>query len=382
MSPQPLRIGIDASSILPPRTGVGVYTLNLLRQMIPRQPDLHFVLFMNSLRRPLPRESFLEAPNVTLRRYRLPAPWLYGSWLRLDAPSIERLTGPIDLFHSPSTHIPPQKSGAVVTTINDLYFLRHPEQCHALGGRYLARVLERRLKKIDVIITPTEAVRRDVLELLRVEKSRVLAIPDAVDTQFFRPERDEMRWEALRRELGLTGSRFILAVGTLEPRKNIDGLVAAYQLLTAGKKDLPALVVAGAKGWGTLHPVPPGANIHFPGYLTDEDLRLLYSYCELFVLPSHDEGFGLPILEAMACGAPVVCSDAPAVVEVAGQAALHAASTDVAALVAAMDKVLSDPQVRHDLREKGFRRVRDFSWQACADRTAQVYRQAVRPGAA
>lgn len=376
-----LRIGIDASPALPPRTGVGNYTLHLIRALAESGEDLQLVLFVNSLRRPLPGWEFLRRPTIEIRRWRIPGPWLHRAWQHAHWPPVEALAGRVDVFHSTSGHIPPRRSTPLVATIHDLYFLRHPEHCDALGGQYLARTLPRHSGGLAHILTPTEAVRRDAIEMLHVDERRVTAIHEGVDHAQFYPRGDAAQWEAVRRRLSLP-ERFILAVATQEPRKNIRGLIEAYGIVCKHHPQTPPLIIAGGKGWGPAHTPGPSRNIVLPGFLAHEDLAVLYSRCEAFIMPSHDEGFGLPLLEAMACGAPVVCTDAAAMAEVAGGAALLCARGDSGALAEAMARVLSDGAVAEDLRQRGLRRAGEFSWAECARQTAHVYRAAAAQAAA
>ncbi|MCX7011253.1 MAG: glycosyltransferase family 1 protein, partial [Candidatus Sumerlaeota bacterium] len=338
-----MRIGIDASSILPPRAGIGAYARGLLEALTRLAPAHQFVVFLNSLTRPQPREPFYERPNVTVRRWRLPGALLWRAWRHLNFPPVDWLTGAVDVFHTPGTAIPPQSHGACVVTIQDLYFIKHPEQCDALGGQCLLATLARRLPAIDRIITPSETVRRELLACYDVAPERVRAIPLGVDVQRFAPIDDPARLNAVRAKYGLPAD-FLLTVATLEPRKNLDGLLRAYARLKQSMGRAPALVLAGAAGWksesieetlrdsglrGRRGGVSAGRvddvdDVFFPGYVADEDLPALYGAARLFVLPSHDEGFGLPVLEAMACGTPVLTSQAPALEEVGGEASERA----------------------------------------------------------
>jgi glycosyltransferase involved in cell wall biosynthesis len=377
-----MRIGLDASSILPPRTGVGVYVRGLLSALPGLAPDDRFVLFLNSLRRPLEPDSFLDLPNVTVRRYRVPGALLMHAWRFLGAPAVERLIGPVDLFHSPSAHIPPQRRGARVATIHDLYFVKHPEHCHALGGKRLLATLPKRIKSLDRIIVPSRAVADDLAGRLEVEPERIRVIHEGVDRRRFRRIDDPEALRRARQAYGLP-EEFILCVATLEPRKNLEGLLGAYGRLKEMLPGAPPLVVAGGRGWGAASVFAAldrsglrrGRDVFFTGFVRDEDLPLIYNGARAFVLASYDEGFGLPLLEAMACGLPAATSTAPALLEVGGAATLSAPADDPGALAEKMCEILSEPARAESLSRASLERAAGFSWERCAKETLRVYRE-------
>jgi glycosyltransferase involved in cell wall biosynthesis len=299
---------------------------------------------------------------------------LWRAWLHFDAPAIDQLIGGVDLFHSPSGHVPPLQSGASVTTIHDLFFLTNPQDCHSLGGQYLLRRLPEKMHSLARIITPTEAVRRQVIARYALDDERVAAIHHGIDLERFRPESMDAD-DAVLRRLQLP-ERFILFVGTREPRKNLPMLIEAHDRLRRKNGEVPPLVIAGGKGWGDQS-VTLTSGLHFTGIVPDEDLPALYRKCEFLVLPSLDEGFGLPVLEAMACGAPVLCSDLPSLREVCEDAALFCPVGDVAALERGTENLLDDPGQRDAMRTKGLSRAEQFCWNSAADATANVYRMAI-----
>ncbi len=369
--------------MLPPRTGIGVYTHQLVRALAENHPELELILLLHSLRRPVPDESFLLRSNVHVRRVRLPGPWLLRSWKRFNLPVVEKFIGPVDVFHSPSGHIAPQRHGARVATVNDLHFLRHPEHCHPLGGGYLREIFPQSLPQMTRIIVPTTAVRDDVMRNYPVREDSIAVIPDGVDLERFHPRQDAAQWRHWREVLEIP-ERYILSVSTLEPRKNVGGLLEAYARLRMALPACPPLVLVGDEGWSNegaqiaAMGLEPDKDVILTGYVSDEALPHVYRHCALFVLASHDEGFGLTVLEAMACGAPVVCTDVAALAEVSGEAALRTPAGNSAALAEAIKDVLLNAGRAAQMRDAGLQRVKRFGWDECARQTAEVYAEAAQ----
>jgi len=377
-------IGIDGSSILPQRTGVGNYTFHLLRELAALAPgEERFRIFLNSLRHPFPKDAaFLRNPRFEVRRWRLPGPWLVNAWRCWSKPPIEWFVGQCDVFHSASTYIPPQRHGARVTTIYDLFFLRHPEQCHRLGGQYYAEYLPRVAPSLDRIIAISRSTAADVAELLSIGPDRVRVVYGGVDERF-KPVTDPEALAETRRRHGLP-SEFLLTVATLEPRKNLPRLLQAYRLLRGMGQEPPPLVLVGASGWKnselrqTIAQLGLGNRLVFPGYVPDGDLPAIYSMASVFALPSLYEGFGLPLLEAMACSTPTVASATSSLGEVAGGASLTVEPTDVEAIAHAMKEALENETTRARLKRAGLERARQFTWRRCAEETLAVYREAAK----
>ncbi|MCX8037015.1 MAG: glycosyltransferase family 4 protein [Candidatus Sumerlaeia bacterium] len=377
-----MRIGIDGSSILPRRTGMGHYTSHLLAHLAKTDPENQYVVFLNSMRNRPQRESWMEHGNFSVVHRRLPGPLLLYAWRYLNWPPVERFLGGVDVFHSPATYVPPQRRGGRVTTVHDLYFLHHPEDCSLLGGRFLRATLPRRLKEMDRIITISEATRRDLIELLHVPPERIAVVYLGVDPRFRRVESPAER-AAVCARYGLP-DRFILFIGTLEPRKNVERLIEACARVRSEIRDAPHLVVAGSRAQGAAQVDAAvarfdlGGHVVFAGYVPQADLPALYSAADLFVLPSLYEGFGMPVVEAMACGTPVVAGDTSSLRElVTGRGTLvnplHA--DDIARGIVQM---LRDAPVRAACIERGLEFARTLTWERCAQQTLAVYLEAFR----
>jgi alpha-1,3-rhamnosyl/mannosyltransferase len=270
-----------------------------------------------------------------------------------------------------------------VLTIHDLSLLLHSETHETARVRRARRRLPLMARAATMIVTPTESVRGEVCEHLKVAGNRVVAVPEAARA-VFRPQ-SAAETLAVRKRLTVADD-FLLFVGTLEPRKNLPVLVRAFREVLRETGGRLQLVIAGQKGWLTdalfSEVKESGLNesVRFTGYVSDDELRALYSSCKAFVYPSLYEGFGLPPLEAMACGAPVVASSIPSIKEIVGDAALLVAPADTPGLTRAIIKVLRDDFLRQRTIEKGIERAASFSWQRTARLMRGVYDEALARG--
>lgn len=350
-----MRVALDTQSTVGRKTGIGLYTANLLA----------------ALRRTAPEHEYLElslgrdATMRTDRRLR---------WQQFDLPRRARSVG-ADLLHVTGFDAPLWKPCPVVLTVHDLIGLLFPANLPPVSRFYWAWWLPRSVRWADLIIADSEQTRRDLARLLGVPPGRVEVVHLGVG-ETFRPLQDRAALEEVRRKYGLP-PEIILYVSTIEPRKGLDTLIAAYGALAADARH--DLVIVGKKGWYTgplfqqVESLGLGQRVHFTDYVADEDLPCLYNLASLFVYPSRYEGFGLPVLEAMACGTPVICSNAGSLPEIAGDAALTLPPDDVAALAGALGRALADEELRAQMRARGLEWVKNFTWEKTARRTVEIY---------
>jgi glycosyltransferase involved in cell wall biosynthesis len=298
-------------------------------------------------------------------------------WHRLRLPiPVEWFTGPIDIFHATDFVLPPVRQARTILTVHDLTFMRLPECAEAGLRAYLDKVVPRSIQRADLVLADSQSTKKDLIELLGVSPDKIEVVYAGVERRF-RPMEGEMALHRVKKRYGLNFP-FILSLGTLEPRKNFTRLIEAYALMRdRGLK----LVIAGGKGWlydeifAKVEELGLEDKIIFPGFIADEDLPALYNLAKIFVFPSLYEGFGLPPLEAMACGTPVVTSDRPSLPEVVGGAGLMVEATDDQELARAMERVLTDENLRREMREKGLRQAAKFTWEAAAEKLLDVYRR-------
>ncbi len=320
-----MRVGLDGTPLLGARTGIGRYVEQLLGALSGGPEELVATAFtFRGL------EDLAVPPGVEVRARRVPARALQGAWARAEQPVVEVLTGGLDVFHATNFVLPPLRRARGVVTVHDLAFLRMTDTVSSASARYRALV-PRSLARASVVVTPSGAVADQVREAY-APTVPVVAVPHGVAPGWGSASPPDA---ALRARLGLPSS-YVLFVGTLEPRKDVRTLLAAHALLP----DAPPLVLVGPPGWGEQVDVSGAVT---PGYLDDDALRPLVAGAAALVLPSRDEGFGLPLLEGLAAGTPVVASDLPVLREVGGDAVRYAPVGNAEAFADALRAVLDAP---------------------------------------
>lgn len=378
-----MRIGLDGIPLGEIKTGVGHYTHELARALARAAPADEFELisphpYVNTASDEGEQTS---PPNLRLMRARANR-LLRRRWWSLGLPLYVR-RGRFDLFHGTNYDVPLWGRCPTVVTVHDLSMFLYPETHEAHLVRRARRRLPMMARRATMIITPSQSVRRETCEHLGVGPDKVVAVPEAARRSFRPIPREETA--EVRRRLKVE-DEFILFVGTIEPRKNLLTLARAFDELLRGTPLRPQLVITGKEGWltGELFSYLKGADVRervrFTGYVTDDDLRALYSSCKAFVYPSLYEGFGLPPLEAMACGAPVITSRIPSLMETVGDAARLVPPTDSRELAQAIIRLLEDSGERERRSDAGLRRAAEFSWEKTAAATMDVYREALKKG--
>jgi glycosyltransferase involved in cell wall biosynthesis len=372
-------IGIDGIPLRDIKTGVGHYTFELARELARATPTDQIEMVSPFPYLPLdPSAGVPDAFPPNLTPTRLEVNLLERNWWTIGLPRYIRRRS-FDLFHGTNFDIPLWQVCPTVLTVHDLSAFLYPETHEVRSVRRARRRLPLMARTATQIVTPSESVRQEVAEQLRVSREKIVAIPAAARS-IFRPLPPSQTAE-VRRKLGVEDD-FLLYVGTIEPRKNLHVLLDAYRktISTAGLG--PQLVIAGKKGWltddlfGRLRELGINDRVHFTGYLPDKDLCALYSSCRIFIYPSKYEGFGLPPLEAMACGAVVIASSTPAITEVVEDAACLVAPGEVNDLAQAMITLLRDENERRRLSAAGLKRALQFSWNRTAQLMLGVYREA------
>jgi len=285
----------------------------------------------------------------------------------------------LDLLHAPVYVGPLDAPCPLVVSVHDLSFFRFPDLFPRIKRYYLQPFTRMTVRRASVVLASSESTGRDLVDILGASPDKIRVIPLGVD-EGMRPLSGSKAVKVFRRRESLP-EHMILYVGTLEPRKNLSTLLEAYARLCREPGFKHDLVIAGGKGWyyeeidRTVERLGLRGRVLFPGFVPDADLPLWYNAADLFVYPSLYEGFGLPPLEAMACGTPVVVSDVSSLPEVVGGAGLAVAPSDSEALARAMARLLGDGELRDACRASGLERAQQFSWGACARKTADVYHQ-------
>lgn len=377
-----MRIGIDGLPLTAPKTGVGHYTFELARALAQLEPASSFEIVYPSTYPPVSlSEDGRQSLPDNLSAVRVAVGPLARHWWSNGLPRYLR-NGTTDLFHGTNYDVPLWRRCATVVTIHDLSPLLYPATHEKRSVRRARRRLPLMARTADAIITPTESVRREVCEHLKAHPEKVFAIPEAARACFEPLAFAETA--GVRRRLGV-GEDFLLTVGTLEPRKNLAVLVSAFaEVARALPLRNTQLVIAGGRGWlsgplfAAIERSPVRDRILLTDYLHDEDLQALYASCRVFVYPSLYEGFGLPPLEAMACGAPVVVSRTPALAEMTGDAAWKFELDSVGDLARNLLELLDENAAgaRLTLSSAGQRRAAEFTWEQTARLTLKVYEAA------
>jgi len=385
----PLRVCIDVSAAVHRRAGLGRYAQELVKGLVDLNPNLakgsgtidhsqiqpsqglSLSVFYHQRGEAILEPPIDQLPRLTtrlsVRPWRLITALAYFTNIGMD-----RSFGSADVFHATEHLLPRLKRIRSVFTLHDLIFQFDPDSHKPLNIAFLKTMMPRFLKHADAIIAVSESTKRDAIRLYGVPADKITVIYEGIDSKFM-PITDTQRLSDIRRKYQLP-DRFMLHLGTIEPRKNLPLLFEATKEL-----DQP-LVVAGKLGWLTdpilarVKELGIEERVHFTGFIDDEDLPALISSSSLVAMPSKYEGFGLPVLEAMACGVPVISSNTSSLPEVGGDAALYARPDDLRSWIALIDRAMNDEELRASMIDRGLRQAQRFRWSEAARRTAEVYR--------
>lgn len=284
----------------------------------------------------------------------------------------------VDLLHSMAFTSPWMNSIKTVVTVHDLAFRKYPETIPLTKRIYYRPIFSHSIKKADKVVVPSRAVRKSLCKTFHLNEEKVVCVTEGVTADFFN-SMNEKTIDATRKKIGIAGP-YLLTVGTLEPRKNLATILGAFNKLKTEKGIPHQLVVAGKEGWLIKKSMDESPDLISTGYVSQQDLIALYRGAELFLFPSLYEGFGLPLLEAMAAGVPVIASELPVHREVCGEAALFANPLDEEEWRNTIDQLLQNSSQQKRLRTNGIERAKKFSWQKTAERTMEIY-ESVKPNA-
>lgn len=376
-----LNIILNAESLLaPPVSGIGHYT-SCLAAGLEQHPDISQILYFSRFRfekeRPITRSG---RQTGTLRSWVRGLPCVYTAYTEVHNFFFRRMAGKLRgyLYHEPNFVLKPY-DGPSVATIHDLSYIHYPGFHPKDRIAHMERGMPGTLAQVAHLITDSAYVRRELIEILGVAPEKVTAIPLGVDQVFHPRERNEL--ELVLEQYGLRDAAYLLFVGTLEPRKNLLRLVEAYSRLPLSLRDRFPLVLVGMRDWlaesldKIVTPLEKRGQVRRLGYVPDEDLPLIYAGAYAFAFPSLYEGFGLPPLEAMASGVPVLSANRSSLPEVVADVALLVDPEDVEAITAGLERLLLDEDFRSAARQEGLVRASQFTWSVCVDQTVAVYRQ-------
>jgi len=377
-----MAIYIDIAAAVHGRAGLGRYAESLARALVARDPA-RFALFFNRGGEVTPPGALAGLEAIPTRCVRAGyKPWRMAVWLgQLARLSFDRLLPGAELYHATEHLLMPLRRVPTVLTVHDLIFHIFPQHHKRLNYWYLNAALPLYCRRASAVIAVSEATKADLVRLYGLDPAKITVVHEAAEPHFTPALPDQVQAVRARYQLP---DRYLLHVGTIEPRKNLDRLLDALHRLRAGGEDV-RLVIVGSKGWlyhsffQRLEDLALGDAVAMPGYVPDADLPAVYSGARLAVMPSLYEGFGLPVLEAMACGTPVACSHTSSLPEVGGDAARYFDPTDVATMADAIQAVWNDQSLRESMRQAGLARAARFSWARAADETLAVYQRLISP---
>lgn len=364
-----MKIGIDIRSLewLKDMAGLYQYTSNLVANLLSIDSQNEYLLFSS-------RRGGDGTPQRFLRKF----PARLGKLLLEDlAVPLEFVLGKTDVFHGPCFYCPRSLRAKLVVTVHDMMPFRHPEYLRSDWVSSLKRTMEGSSSRADSVIAVSEFTKGEICELFKIREERIRVIYNGVAPIYY-PRTDRNQLEIIKKKYGIPGPYFLF-VGAIEPKKNIAALIDAWTALRSSTHYQYPLVLVGNKGWyfeklqKDIHHHLVRKDIICTGSIVSDDLPYLYSGAEAFIMPSLYEGFGIPVIEAMACGTPVITSNRASMPEIAADAALLVDPLSVEDIAGAMQVIASDPTRRDKLVQTGLERAKEFSWEKTARETLSLY---------
>lgn len=373
-----MRIGFDLTAALTQGGGIGRYTRELVRAVVDANSAHQFRFFSAKPPAQLPvPDAVPTGPHAHYRPAPLSERWLYRIWYRLRLPlPVQAFTGGIDLFHSPDFVLPPVWGRTpTLVTVHDLSFVHYPHTFPERLVAYLNQVVPWSVQRATHVLADSVATQQDLVTLWQVPPEKVSVLYCGVDARF-RPATAAEK-TAVRARYGLGERPYLLSVGTVQPRKNYDLLLQAFAQISP---HIPHnFYIVGGKGWlyddllASVDRLGLTDRVQFLGFIDDQDLPALYGAASLFLFASLYEGFGIPLLEAMACGAPVISSNASSLPEVTGEAAVLLPPRDPDAWAAGIRALLNDPTALAERRQAGLQQAQTFTWSQAAQQLMALY---------
>lgn len=378
-------IAIDYTPAIRQRAGIGRIIRGQVQALIAANPGYDLRLFVvghvsqeERQVAPLPLATTpLSERNMVRLWHRLNSPWPRVDWFT---------GGQLDLFHATDFVLAPSNARYKLVTVHDLAFLFYPEASMRSLHRYLHVVVPRSVRSADHLLADSQQTAQDLQEQWRVAPERITLVQGAVDHQHFQPVADPGRLAAVRQHYQIGDRPYILGLSSLQPRKNFARLIEAFHIARQEAKLPHRLVIAGSKGWlyheifAKVQELQLGDHVLFPGYVDDADLPALYSAAEIFAFPSLYEGFGLPIIEALACGTPVLTADNSCLPEAGGPGAIYVKAKDVRSIAEGILKLTNDAALRQRLRSAGLIHAAQFTWERSAQQLLAAYQPLLSHG--
>lgn len=374
-----MKVGLNATSLLSPLTGIGQYTYQLAKRL-QKYKNLELSMFYaNGWSTEVRDKPIKQIRNIKLlvKKF-IPKTYEISRIIQqsyFNERSFEKVGG---IYHEPN-FLAFNYNGPLVLTVHDLSWIRYPEMHPADRVRNMNKHFQKSMERASMMITDSQAIKHEIMEMFGVPDHKIKSIPLGVES-LFRPLSQDESTPVLKQH-GLSYQRYILAVGTLEPRKNLSSVLLAYMQLPENIRKHYPLVLVGMSGWHTsalekqMAPLVAAGEIRQLGYLERKDLAVVIAGALTLVYPSIYEGFGLPPLEAMTCGVPVIASNVSSLPEVVGDTGLLVNPHDIADIATAMETMITAPDIRAASARKALVRSAEFSWDNCVDQTMAIYRQ-------
>ncbi len=370
-----MKIAIDIRPLRDVMTGIGRYLYKLIESLGECDRQNEYLLFWSNLKIP-PPEGLPKRDNIRTLAFRVPGKMVTALWAYTPFPPVEAFTGEIDVFHAPCFQVPPARRAARIFTIHDLIPVTHPEMAIPSSVRHFRPRVKAYARRADLIVAISEATARDIVDYLDVPREKIVVIYQGTT---FLPKAPEEQVRAVRKRYMLEKD-YILFVSRLDPRKNLARLFLAFER-SGLSKDFD-LVIAGPKGWHmeemtrTWQDISCKKEIRWLDYIKDDELSALYGGAVFLAFPSLLEGFGLPILEAMSVGCPVLTSNVSSMPEVGGEAALYVDPYEVDSIADGLVRLVGDSTLRAKLSTAGHERVKIFTWDKTARQMIEAYGRA------
>ncbi len=370
-------IGVDYTPAYEQGAGIGRLVRQLVSALARIDRENDYRLFVAGARtKQLP---LAIGNNFQWRATPISPKWLARLWHRAHLPlAVEYFTGPLDIYHATDFVLPPTyKNTITLVTVHDLSFVHVPETTPPTLKAYLDRVVPYSVRRANHVIADSQATKTDLMTIYQIASEKISVLYSGVEP-IFRPIKDPNEINAVRQKYHIGSKPYLLSVGTIQPRKNYVRIVQALHILRSAGYDVE-LVIAGGKGWlnepfyQIIRDKKLNDAVHLIGYADDTDLPALYSGALMTLFPSLYEGFGFPVLEAMACGTPVITSNISSLPEVAGQAAILINPYDIEALAQAIITLIEDSAYREKLIKAGYSQAQKFTWERAAHQLAQIY---------
>jgi glycosyltransferase involved in cell wall biosynthesis len=378
-----MKIGIDISRTIEEPTGVGYYAKNLVHALSKVDSVNEYLLygiFYECYPKEWKKAPIPNSPNFKLHQKHSLSWFIRKRW-KNGRRYKEKLLGEIDILHSTAFTMPPIYGPKIVVTIHDLSCFVYPQYHTEANYQFVTRNVHQAARRASFIIADSENTKREIMRFLHVPEEKIGVIYLAAEERY--NEKRSLEFITQVKKKYHIQKPYFLTVGSLEPRKNLATALMAFKALLEIRRIDYQFVVIGGKGWKNesfyqlLKKLRIDDHLVFTGYVPEEDLPALYQGAEIFVYPSFYEGFGLPVLEAMASGTPVITSNTSSLPEVAGDAALLVNPKEVFEIYEAMEALITNPSLRKELRGKGLDQSKKFSWEKTARQTLEIYQKVV-----